>query len=46
MSRYTSQYTGSEIDEAIGRALPNGVIDTALAEKLLLGMDLVAVQSL
>lgn len=40
MSRYTSQYTGSEIDEAIGRALPNGVIDTALAEKAPAGYGL------
>lgn len=40
MSRYTSQYTGSEIDEAIGRALPNGVIDTALADKAPAGYGL------
>lgn len=34
MSRYTSKYTGSEIDAAIDRAKVGGAIDTALQNKL------------
>ena len=33
MADYNSIYTGEQIDNAIGRALPNGDIDKKLAEK-------------
>ena len=34
MADYISQYTGGQIDSAVGRALPGGTLETLIAEKV------------